>query len=412
MPPMAPQETITCAGRLPLTRPVQRRIRAQRQALAPALSTRTQDEPRQSKSTFDLAGALAHRIGGGSAPARHRFPELSMLRAYIREGDRLVPSDLDAAGVLDQTPAEGMPAPAVWYSLVDPTREEDKFVESCLGIDIPTRREMQDIEPSARLYSEDGGEFMTMTALVEDETGQPTKTPITFVLRNNQLVTVRYADPKPFRLYERLVTRPTQGEFGGERVMIGLLESFIDRLAQLLETIGDGIDQISREVFGNKSTKPTRKTRDLQSLIEQIGKKGDILTLARESLVSISRLVSFHQGTGTDAQRVARERRQELKLIQRDAGALSDHATFLADKITFLLDATLGLINLEQNQIIKIFSVAAVVFLPPTLVASIYGMNFHFMPELSWSFGYPFAIGLMVLSALVPFLYFKRSGWL
>lgn len=335
-----------------------------------------------------------------------------MLRAYIREGDRLVPTDLDAAGVMDQTTSETSLAPAVWYSLVDPTREEDKFVEACLGIDIPTRREMQDIEPSARLYSEDGSEFMTMTALVDDETGQPTKTPITFVLRNNQLVTVRYADPKPFRLYERLVTRPAKGEFGGERVMIGLLESFIDRLAQLLETIGDGIDQISREVFGNKSTKPTRKTRDLQSLIEQIGKKGDILTLARESLVSISRLVSFHQGTGTDAQRVARERRQELKLIQRDAGALSDHATFLADKITFLLDATLGLINLEQNQIIKIFSVAAVVFLPPTLVASIYGMNFQFMPELSWPFGYPFAIGLMVLSALVPFLYFKRSGWL
>jgi magnesium transporter len=335
-----------------------------------------------------------------------------MLRAYIREGDRLVPTDLDAAGVMEQATSEASLAPAVWYSLVDPNRDEDKFVEACLGIDIPTRREMQDIEPSARLYSEDGGEFMTMTALVEDETGQPTKTPITFVLRNNQLVTVRYADPKPFRLYERLVTRPAKGEFGGERVMIGLLESFIDRLAQLLETIGDGIDQISREVFGNKSTKPTRKTRDLQSLIEQIGKKGDILTLARESLVSISRLVSFHQGTGTDAQRVARERRQELKLIQRDAGALSDHATFLADKITFLLDATLGLINLEQNQIIKIFSVAAVVFLPPTLVASIYGMNFQFMPELSWPFGYPFAIGLMVLSALVPFLYFKRSGWL
>jgi len=335
-----------------------------------------------------------------------------MLRAYIREGDRLVPTDLDAAIEITQPANEVGPAPAVWYSLVDPTREEDKFVESCLGIDIPTRREMQDIEPSARLYSEDGGEFMTITALVDGDGDQPTKTPITFVLRNNQLVTVRYADPKPFRLYERLVTRPAKGEFGGERVMIGLLESFIDRLAQLLETTGDGIDQISREVFGNKSTKPTRKTRDLQSLIEQIGKKGDVLTLARESLVSISRLVSFHQSSGTADQRATRERRQELKIIQRDAAALSDHAAFLADKITFLLDATLGLINLEQNQIIKIFSVAAVVFLPPTLVASIYGMNFQFMPELSWPLGYPLALGLMVLSALLPYLFFKRSGWL
>ena len=253
---------------------------------------------------------------------------------------------------------------------------------------------------------------MTITALIDSETDQPVKTPITFVLRNDQLVTVRYADPKPFRLYERLVSRPTVGEFGGERVMIGLLESFIDRLAQLLENTGDGIDQISREVFGNKSTKPTRKTRDLQGLIERIGKKGDVLTLARESLVSISRLVSFHQSTGSEDQKSARERKQDLKVLLRDAAALSDHAAFLSDKITFLLDATLGLINLEQNQIIKIFSVAAVVFLPPTLVASIYGMNFNFMPELAWPFGYPFAIGLMVLSAIVPYAFFKRSGWL
>ncbi len=328
-----------------------------------------------------------------------------MLRAYIREGDRLVPTDFD--------PATGTQlAGAVWYSLTDPTREEDKFVESCLGIDIPTRREMQDIEPSARLYSEDGAEFMTITALIDSETDQPVKTPITFVLRNDQLVTVRYADPKPFRLYERLVSRPTPGEVGGERVMIGLLESFIDRLAQLLENTGDGIDQISREVFGNKATKPTRKTRDLQSLIERIGKKGDVLTLARESLVSISRLVSFHQSSGSEDQKATRERKQDLKVLLRDAAALSDHAAFLSDKITFLLDATLGLINLEQNQIIKIFSVAAVVFLPPTLVASIYGMNFDFMPELQWAGGYPFALGLMVISAIVPYAFFKRSGWL
>lgn len=328
-----------------------------------------------------------------------------MLRAYIREGDRLVPTDFDPAAGTELTGA-------VWYSLTDPTREEDKFVESCLGIDIPTRREMQDIEPSARLYSEEGAEFMTITALIEDDAGQVVKTPITFVLRNDQLVTVRYADPKPFRLYERLVSRPTTGEIGGERVMIGLLESFIDRLAQLLENTGDGIDQISREVFGNKSTKPTRKTRDLQSLIERIGKKGDVLTLARESLVSISRLVSFHQSSDAEDQKSARDRKQEIKVLQRDAAALSDHAAFLSDKITFLLDATLGLINLEQNQIIKIFSVAAVVFLPPTLVASIYGMNFDFMPELAWPFGYPFALGLMVLSAVVPYAFFKRSGWL
>lgn len=330
-----------------------------------------------------------------------------MLRAYVREDDRLVPSDIDA------TAPASMAGGAVWYNLTDPTKAEDDFVEQCLGIDIPTRAEMDDIEPSARLYNEDGAEFMTITALVNTDTDEPVKTPITFVLRNNQLVTVRYADPKPFRLFERLVTRPTNNVYtSGEKVMLGLIEAIIDRLAQLLETTGDEIDQISREVFGNKARKPTRKTRDLETLIERIGKKGDILTLARESLVSITRLSSFHQSAETINAKVARDMRQELKILQRDAAALSDHAAFLNSKINFLLDATLGLINLEQNQIIKIFSVAAVVFLPPTLVASVYGMNFDAMPELHFSFGYPLALVLMVISAILPFWFFKRRGWL
>ena len=330
-----------------------------------------------------------------------------MLRAYIRQDDRLVASDVDV------TDADASIQSAVWYNLTDPTRAEDDYVEARLGIDIPTRAEMDDIEPSARLYTEDGAEFMTITALVNTDTDEPMKTPITFVLRNTQLVTVRYADPKPFKLFERLVTRPTNNSYTtGEKVMLGLIEAIIDRLAQLLETTGDEIDQISREVFGNKARKPTRKTRDLENLIERIGKKGDILTLARESLVSITRLSTFHQTTEADNAKVARDLRQELKVLQRDAAALSDHATFMSSKINFLLDATLGLINLEQNQIIKIFSVAAVVFLPPTLVASVYGMNFDLMPELHFSFGYPMALLLMVASAVLPYLFFKRKGWL
>ena len=330
-----------------------------------------------------------------------------MLRAYLRQDDRLVATDIDASA---DTPFAGG---AVWYNLTDPTKAEDDFVESCLGISIPTRAEMDDIEPSARLYNEDGAEFMTITALYNSDTDEPQKTQITFVLRNNQLVTVRYADPKPFKLFERLSTRPTANPFtSGEKVMLGLLEAFIDRLAQLLETTGDEIDQISREVFRNKTRNVTRKSRDLQQIIERIGMKGDTLTLARESLVSISRLASFHQTLETGNLKTSKELRQELKVLQRDCVALSDHAAFLNAKITFLLDATLGLINLEQNKIIKIFSVAAVVFLPPTLVASIYGMNFDFMPELHWPIGYPFALGLMVLSAALPYLFFKRRGWL
>ena len=330
-----------------------------------------------------------------------------MLRAFVRQDDRLVAGDLDVTAVQPESER------AVWYSLFDPTKAEDQFVESCLGIDIPTRAEMDDIEPSARLYNENGAEFMTITVLYNADTEEPQKTPITFVLRNNQLVTVRYADPRPFVLFERLCTRPTANPFtSGERVMLGLIEAIIDRLAQLLETTGDEIDQISHEVFRNKTRNVTRKAHDLQEIVERIGKKGDILSLARESLVSITRLSSFHQTIDVGEPRAVKELRQELKMLQRDAAALSDHAAFLNTKVNFLLDATLGLINLEQNKIIKIFSVAAVVFLPPTLVASVYGMNFDIMPELHWTFGYPWALGLMILSAILPYLFFKRKGWL
>jgi magnesium transporter len=194
--------------------------------------------------------------------------------------------------------------------------------------------------------------------------------------------------------------------------MLGLLEAVVDRIADALELVGDEVDAISREVFRNKASSATKKTRDLRSLIERIGSQGDNLTMIRESLISIIRLVTFHAALEGGNPKPSREGRQRTKLIQRDASSLGDHAAFLSNKVNFLLDATLGLINLEQNQIIKIFSVAAVVFLPPTLVASVYGMNFAHMPELQWLLGYPWAIGLMIVSAILPYLYFKRRGWL
>src|SRR3569833_4145322 len=198
-----------------------------------------------------------------------------MLRAYIRQDDRLIASDVDVAAV------EPLAAAAIWYNLTDPTKAEDDFVESCLGIDIPTRAEMDDIEPSARLYNEDGAEFMTITALYNSETDEPQKTPVTFVLRNNQLVTVRYADPKPVRLFERLVTRPTINVYtSGEKVMLGLIEAIIDRLAQLLETTGDEIDQISREVFRNKTTNVARGARGRRGGGGRGGGGGDSRALA------------------------------------------------------------------------------------------------------------------------------------
>ncbi|AGT09390.1 magnesium transporter CorA family protein [Paracoccus aminophilus] len=356
-----------------------------------------------------------------------------MLHSYVWHANRLASVTLsrtDSTEVEDDPAVPPAPAPVsvrgkpftsggavdpgriVWVDLLDPTPEEGELVRKMTGIEIPTRAEMDEIELSARLYNEDGAEFMTATTLTALDGEDPIKLPVTFILKGPLLVTVRHAEPKPFAAFLARAQKP--GSFAcqqGESVMLGLLEAFIDRMADVLERVGNDVDGVSREVFRSKTSNVTKKTRDLQSLIEQIGRRGDLLTATRESLVSISRLIAYHAAP-TSNERGNKENKQRIKLIQRDAASLGEHANFLSGKINFLLDATLGLINLEQNQIIKIFSVAAVVFLPPTLVASIYGMNFEIMPELKLSFGYPLAICLMILSAAMPYLYFKRRGWL
>jgi magnesium transporter len=329
--------------------------------------------------------------------------ETAVLRTYARVGDQLV-----------ETTAAVSAEPVVWFDLFNPTSEEDHAVEAAIGISIPTRAEMEEIELSSRLYHEGGAAFMTMTALAQLDTDEPSKTPVTFILKGAALVTVRYAEPKPFLAFLTRAQRPDGVACGsGEQVMLGLIEALVDRLADALERVGYDVDVISRDVFRKKVATAKKLQHDLTSIIQQIGRKAELLTMVQESLVSVSRLIAFHSAKEVPANKPAsKDARQLVKLILRDAQSLGDHARTLSAKIDFLLNATLGLINLEQNQIIKIFSVAAVVFLPPTLVASIYGMNFDFMPELHWLVGYPFALGLMVCSAILPYLYFKRRGWL
>lgn len=324
-----------------------------------------------------------------------------MLRMYSRNSNNLVP-------VSSCIPSD----PPIWLDLIDPSQDEVKEVEQGIRVTLPTRAEMEEIELSARLYEEDDALFMTMTALAHLDTETPVKTPLTFVVKGKSLVTVRYVEPKPFLAYLSRAQRPGGlPHQNGEQVMLGLIEAMIDRTADALERVGNDMDAMSREIFKKGPEKANKKTRNLEAIILRVGQKGELLTMVQESLVSTSRLIAYYaavQEAGDDN----RTTKQLMRIIQRDAASLGDHARALSGRLDFLLNATLGLINLEQNQIIKIFSVAAVVFLPPTLVASIYGMNFDFMPELDWLLGYPWAVGLMMLSALLPFLYFKRKGWL
>ena len=204
----------------------------------------------------------------------------------------------------------------------------------------------------------------------------------------------------------------------GWGIFISLVEAVVDRAADHLERVGVIVEDTSRGTF-NVARSPSgkrlrKKPLNLSDLLEKIGEEGDFNSKMRESLVSIGRMVTFMQAI-IDQNRPTKDmkdNRARVKVLQRDIQSLTDHSTFLSGKIGFLLDAVLGMSTIEQNGIIKIFSVAAVVFLPPTLVASIYGMNFKFMAELEWGYGYPMALVLMVLSAFLPWLYFKRKGWL
>jgi magnesium transporter len=303
-----------------------------------------------------------------------------------------------------------IPQDALWIDLFEPTIAEERAVESALGIEVPTREEMKEIETSNRLYEEDGALYMTATVGAKLDTERPESAAVTFILSNGRLVTNRYVDPKPFQRFVAYAQRHPTVFQTSAALLSGLIEAFTERIADVLERVGGDLDQVSGGIFARHNGGTDPSSRDLRAMIERIGFNGELNSKARESLVSFGRLLMFVQQSTVVV--LPQDQRSRIKSISRDVTALSDHSSFLGSKVSFLLEATLGLINIEQNNIIKIFSVAAVMFMPPTLIASIYGMNFHFMPELSWWVGYPFALGIMVASMAVTYILFKRKGWL
>jgi magnesium transporter len=303
-----------------------------------------------------------------------------------------------------------LPENAVWIDLFSPTVAEDKAVERLAGIAIPTREDMQEIEISSRLYIENAARYMTATLMCQADTDTPKTTAVTFILAGHRLVTVRYDQPKPFALVENKLARSCSPSIAGEQIMVELLDAVIDRCADILERVGAEVDQVSHEIFEPESERHGSAKRYSQILIT-IGRKGDLTSKVRESLVSIGRLVTFLSAV-IEGVKWSKDMREQLKTQQRDVASLTDHASYLSNKITFVLDAMLGVVNLEQNNIIKLFSVMAVVLMPPTLIASIYGMNFKVMPELEWQHGYTFALLAMVAAAVLPYLAFKWKKWL
>jgi magnesium transporter len=310
-------------------------------------------------------------------------------------------------------PATGsIPPRTTWMDLEEPTREEEALVEAVVGHNIPTQQELAEIEPSSRLFVRDGALYMTLSALRGVNEGHPTSTPIGFVLADNRLVTVRYASPSPIVSFANHVRREPEIARDALTLLYRLLDAIIDRLADELESSGAEIEKISGHIFNKEADDRRIPAARLTALLTRIGRAQSLLAKIRETAVSTARLLSFLSANGPAHGADGSVGRAHVASLINDITSLIDHSGFLADNLTFLLDAALGLISVEQNAAMKLFSWAALIFLPPTLVAGIYGMNFDHMPELHWLYGYPFALTLVVASAVLPLWYFKRRGWI
>lgn len=318
---------------------------------------------------------------------------------YLDEGRLVQTSEHEVASLV--------PPHAIWIDLLAPTVDEEHLVESLLGIAVPTRDEMQEIETSSRLYVEEGALVMTMSILNKAASDEPEAAAVTFILSGGRLVTVRYADPPPLSVFIQKIRRNPQLAVTAEQILLGLLEQTADSLADTLETATADLEGVSQSIF-NKQDRPKNAVTSYRDALYRIGHVGDLATKAKGSLLNLTRLLLFLAGQAE----VNKDAKERMKTLMQDSNSIDEHARFLSAKVSFLMEATLGLINLEQNNIIKMFSVAAVIFLPPTLIASIYGMNFKHMPELNWHNGYFFALILMVLSTAIPLWLFWRKKWL
>lgn len=326
-----------------------------------------------------------------------------MMTAYRSNGQ---PVPLSSA-----TPLAALESDIVWIDLNQPTHDEEVLAERLAHIDVPTRSDLRDIEPSSRLYADDSGIYLTASILCGADSPHPVLTDVAFVLTPSCLVTVRYDDPKSFKLFTAALCKLPGGATTPRLTLARLMETIADRTAEILEHAELRGDALLVRIFGENGQEPgRRKPKELEMLLVEISAHHRLISKTRGSLATLFRVMTFLQAV--EPIRQDREVRELVKSTARDVQSLSEHASFLSGNITFLLDASLGLINVEQNAIIKIFSIASVVFLPPTLVASIYGMNFENMPELAWAFGYPSSLVAMAISAIIPFLFFRWKGWL
>jgi magnesium transporter len=317
----------------------------------------------------------------------------------------------DPGGSVRKSSATKLPKDAFWIDLLDPTEEERAFVESRSGLRVPSVEALSEIEASSRLIVDHGVIYLSTTLVAQGDTSDPFLTPAGFILSPSLLVTVRFAELSTFQAVAGKVNRD-ESIRSGAGVFTCLLEAFVDRGADVLERLGADLDLISKAVFRGdpkRSHQTARSNKALRRALLTIGRVGDRLSQARAVFLGIDRIVPFVLGL-KDAW-VVPEFESRLGAVVKDVASLNAYEEYLSNKVQFLLDAVLGFITIEQNDLFKILTIVSVVGIPPTVVVGIYGMNFKFMPELNWTFGYPFGLAMVVLSALIPLAWFKWRGW-
>ena len=324
-----------------------------------------------------------------------------MLNVFTLASGRLFQEEIESLDALTHVQP-------VWVDLEHPTAEEKLWVAQRFGLNIPENIIDDDLEESARFYEEDNGELHLRSDFLIDEDGgsghrSARNVRVAFILHDKVLFSVHAEDLPVFRLLRMRARRIPALIDDAKDVLLKLYDADAEYSADSLEGIYDGLELVSARVLQSKVD-----DQAAAEVLAAIARQEDLNGRIRRNVMDTRRAVSFMMRSRL----LGAEQFEEARQILRDIDSLDSHTAFLFDKINFLMDATVGFININHNRIIKLFSVASVALLPPTLIASIYGMNFRAMPELNWAWGYPYAVGLMAASVIAPFWYFRRKGWL
>jgi len=317
----------------------------------------------------------------------------------------------DSSGSLRSSHELKLPDEVIWIDLLNPTDDEKKFVEDRTGLRVPTVEQLSEIESTSRLIVDHGVIYLSTPLVAQGDTADYHLSPAGFILSPRILITVRFAELTTFNsVAAKVAADPSLRSSAG--VFTTLMEALVDRGADVLERLGGELDQISRAVFRgdpNKKRHIARSNEALRLALTRIGTIGDRLSQARDVFLGVDRIVPFVAGLKHDW--IIPEFESRLAALAKDTASLNAYEEHLSNKVQFLLDAVLGFITIEQNDLFKILTIVSVVGIPPTLMAGIWGMNFKSMPELSWELGYPFAWAIIILSAIIPLVWFKVRGW-